>query len=187
MNNSVMEQNLIRKVHARFRLCLPVLVILVQPGCVYAAGTGAASAGISVTAKITTCRPVIEAKDYLVTVKPSDGRNEQSAYYAHSYFPAEVVTIDNTSCESDVDVSGPTFTYKIHSPSIQLTDIGAIGTLNNVAGRIGSWAYDNGVTTLTVKAGTKIVLYAGISPVESKTDYISGSAEGSVTLTITPK
>ncbi|SFT37813.1 hypothetical protein SAMN05192562_1013 [Kosakonia arachidis] len=148
------------------------MVLLSQSGCARAD----ASAGVTVTGEIINpCAPVVTTTEYTVTVKPSDGQAELAAESGRSYFPAQVATIDNSMCANDVDVKGETPTELISSPNVVLDDIGARISLDYVAGGVGG-NWKSGTTT--VKAGTTMVLYAGINPLKNHSAYIPGSHEG---------
>ncbi len=172
------------------RLSLAGLVILPLTGMAYGADTGKGgdSAGINVTARIVTCLPVITTTDYSVTVTPAYGEEENAATSGKAYFPAQVAIIDNSKCDYDVDITGKTPTDLISSPNVVLENINARISLVQDSGHIGDQWTMNGAnkTTATVKAGTRMVLFAGINPLTGKTAYIKGSGKGAITLTLTP-
>lgn len=168
-------------------LLLSLLPLL--SGSAQARDGGGTSAGVTVTATLVTCRPVITTTKYEVEVKPSSGLKENAAESGESYYPSKVATIDNSSCDYDVDVTGDVSSVLISSPNAVLDDINARISLDQVAGGVGGdWTESNNHTksTTTVKAGKTLVLYAGINPLTSHTAYNTGSHEGALTLTLTP-
>lgn len=176
-----------KKFHVRSLWLLPVLAMLPLAGSARADDDGGASAGVTVTAKIATCQPVITTTEYKVTVKPSDGLAEGAESSGVTNFPVEVMTIDNTKCDYDVDISG-TSDMQGFNPGIHLENIRASLSISEKPGHSGQWSQQHGSSemALTIHAGSTQKLYAGINPWTSKTAYITGKAEGSITLTLTP-
>ncbi len=163
------------------------LAMLPVAGSALAGDGGGASAGVTVTAKIVTCRPMVTLNDYVVTVRPSDGLAEGSESFGTTYSPAKVATIDNTNCDDAVDVEGDT-DWKAYNPGVLLKGIGASISINSTSGRSSGWSqpYGDRQMVLTIPAGTTQTLYAGINPLTSHTAYVTGKQEGSITLTLTP-
>ncbi|EQA1624990.1 hypothetical protein V5K00_RS23255 [Enterobacter asburiae] len=178
------------RIPGRIAASLLLCLLSALAGSARAGDGGGASAGVDVTAKIMTCLPVITATKYEVTVHPGDGLNEGSESSGTTYFPATVATIDNTKCDDAVDVSGAT-DYLSFSPGVKLEDINASISINASSGKSGGWTQvphgtDGSQMVLTIPAKSTQTLYAGINPLTKNTAYTEGTAEGSITLTLSP-
>lgn len=188
MNNSARLGRISRKTAFTVpEWLLPLLVILPFTGSASAADVRGESSDITVTARITTCQPQITLTDYAVAVKPSDGRAEGDEFSGTTYFPDQVATIDNSKCGYGVDITGET-DGQASNPGVHLNDIGASISINSKEGKSGGWTKTEGasVATLTIQGGAIQPLYAGINPWTANTAYITGSQEGTITLTLTP-
>lgn len=176
-----------KRVTVRSLWLLSALAMMPLAGSARADGGGGASAGVTVTAKIVSCRPTVTMRDYVVTVRPSDGRAEEMENSGTTYFPAEVATIDITNCDDAVDVTGDT-DGQGNNPGVFLKDIGASISINKASGHSGGWdqSYGDKRMVMTIPAGNTQTLYAGINPMTAHTAYITGKQEGSITLTLTP-